>query len=52
MENFLNATMVKAGYAQVMIVPPNVKHQELFVTLEKEARKNKRGLWYERKNIA
>lgn len=42
---FLNATLVKAGYAKVMIIPPNVKYQELFVRLEKEAREQKRGLW-------
>jgi micrococcal nuclease len=44
---FLNATIVKAGYAQGMTVPPNVKHQELFVKLEKEARERKKGLWGE-----
>jgi micrococcal nuclease len=42
---FVNAEIMKAGYAQVMTIPPNVKHQELFVKLEKEARENRRGLW-------
>ncbi len=42
---FLNASIIKAGYAQAVIVPPNVKHQDLFVKLEKEAREAKRGLW-------
>ena len=42
---FVNATLIKAGYAQVMTIPPNVKYQDLFVKLEKEARENKRGLW-------
>ena len=42
---FVNATLIKAGYAQVMTVPPNVKYQELFMKLEKKAREQKRGLW-------
>ncbi|MEI7752277.1 MAG: thermonuclease family protein [Candidatus Omnitrophota bacterium] len=42
---FLNATLLKAGYAQVMTVPPNVKYQESFVSLEKDARGRKWGLW-------
>jgi micrococcal nuclease len=42
---FVNATIIKAGYAQVMTVPPNVKYQELFLELEKEAREQRRGLW-------
>lgn len=42
---FVNADLVKNGYAMVMTVPPNVKHVEEFVELQKEARENKRGLW-------
>jgi micrococcal nuclease len=42
---FINAKMVKEGYAQVYTVPPNVKHQELFLKLQREARENGRGLW-------
>ncbi|MFD2200810.1 thermonuclease family protein [Shivajiella indica] len=42
---FLNAYLVKNGYASVMTVPPNVKYAELFVSLQREARDNKRGLW-------
>ncbi len=41
---FLNATLIKAGYAQVVTVPPSVKYADLFVKLEKEARGRKRGL--------
>ena len=44
-ELFLNATLIGASYAQVMTVPPNVKYQELFVKLEKEAKEQRRGLW-------
>ncbi len=42
---FLNAWLVENGYAMVMTVPPNVKHQELFLKLQREAREAGRGLW-------
>jgi len=42
---FVNAELVKQGYAMVMTVPPNVKFAELFVMLQEEARENRRGLW-------
>ncbi len=42
---FVNAWLVENGYAMVMTVPPNVKHQELFLKLQREAREEKRGLW-------
>jgi micrococcal nuclease len=42
---FLNAHLVENGYAMVMTVPPNVKYADLFVSLQKEARKKKKGLW-------
>ena len=41
----VNAELVRLGYAQVMTVPPNLKHQELFVKLQREARDAGRGLW-------
>jgi len=42
---FVNADLVKNGYATVMTMPPNVKHAEEFVKLAEKARKQKRGLW-------
>lgn len=42
---FINAELVKRGYANVFTVPPNVKYAELFVELEREARTGRRGLW-------
>ena len=42
---FVNAWLVENGYAMVMTVPPNVKHQELFLKLQREAREARRGLW-------
>jgi len=44
-DQMVNAELVRRGYAQVMTVPPNVRHQELFVKLQREAREQKRGLW-------
>ena len=42
---FVNAQILKAGYAQVMTMPPNVKYQDLFLNLQQEAREQRRGLW-------
>jgi len=42
---FVNAEIIKQGYASVMTVPPNVKYADLFLGLYQEARNNKRGLW-------
>ena len=44
-DTMVNAEMVRRGYAQVMTVPPNVRHQTLFLTLQREARDADRGLW-------
>ena len=44
-ERMVNAELVRRGSAEVMTVLPNVRHRELFVTLEQEARDNRRGLW-------
>ncbi len=41
----LNALLVKEGYAQIMSIPPNVRYQDQFLSLQKEARENQRGLW-------
>jgi micrococcal nuclease len=44
-ETMVNAELVRLGYAQVMTVPPNVRHQALFLKLQREARDARRGLW-------
>ncbi len=41
----VNALLVEAGYAQVMPYPPDVKYADLFLRLQREARKAGRGLW-------
>jgi len=45
---FLNASIIKSGYAQPMTIPPNVKYAELFEELYKEAKEQGRGLWKEK----
>jgi micrococcal nuclease len=40
-----NAELVRLGYAQVATLSPHGKYQALFLTLQREAREAKRGLW-------
>lgn len=40
----VNAELVRRGYAQVMTVPPNVRYQDLFLKLQRDARQSGRGL--------
>ena len=42
---FINAELLRNGYAVIMTVPPNIKYAGKFAELQKEARENKRGLW-------
>lgn len=42
---FVNAELIKNGYAMIMTVPPNVKHSETFFKLQREARESNKGLW-------
>ena len=42
---FVNAELVRRGYASVATFPPNVRHVDEFVRLQREARGASRGLW-------
>lgn len=44
-EEMANARLVVNGYATAYTYPPNVRHAELFVRLQREAREGERGLW-------
>ncbi len=44
-EIFVNAWLVKNGYARAAKYPPNLKYKDKFLKLENEARKQSRGLW-------
>jgi micrococcal nuclease len=41
----VNATLVHEGYAMASTYPPDVKYQELFLSLQQEARDAGLGLW-------
>jgi micrococcal nuclease len=45
-EEMANARLVVNGYAYAYTYPPNVRHSELFVSLQREAREAERGLWH------
>jgi len=44
-DEMANARLVVNGYAHAYTYPPNIRHSELFVQLQREARENDRGLW-------
>ena len=41
----VNAELVRQGYAQAATFPPDVKYQQKFNALQKEAQTAGRGLW-------
>ncbi len=41
----VNAALVRDGFAQAMSYPPDIKYQDLFLQLAREAREAGRGLW-------
>jgi micrococcal nuclease len=42
---FVNAELVRRGYARVLTIPPNVAHESEFRRLARHARAAGRGLW-------
>ena len=44
-DTMVNAELVRLGYAYSYTYPPNVKYQDYFLQLEREAREEERGLW-------
>jgi micrococcal nuclease len=42
---FVNHTLVAEGYAHVYTYPPDVRHDELFLRAQQEARASHKGLW-------
>jgi micrococcal nuclease len=42
---FVNETLVREGYAQVMMIKPNVQFRNHFTTLYNQARESKLGIW-------
>lgn len=44
-DTFVNAELVRQGFALATVYPPNVKHAGLFAKLQEEAKRNIRGFW-------
>ncbi|MEM7609775.1 MAG: thermonuclease family protein [Myxococcota bacterium] len=44
-DTFVNAEMIREGWARPLTVPPNVRHAERFAALAAEARQARRGIW-------
>ncbi len=42
---FLNEFLIRQGYTKLETVPPDTRHAQEFIKAEKEAKKEKRGLW-------
>jgi len=42
---FVNAEIIREGYASLLSIPPNVKYADKFQRLYQEARQERRGLW-------
>jgi len=42
---FVNAELVKQGYARAMSIKPNTKCAGLFKQLQEEAKRENKGLW-------
>lgn len=46
---FVNAELIRQGYAQLLTIPPNVKYQDQLLALQRQARAARRGLWATRR---
>lgn len=46
---FVNAELVKHGYAKADIKPPNIKYQDVLLANQKKAMEEYKGLWQETK---
>ena len=44
-QELANARLVVNGYAAAYTYTPNIRHSELFVQLQRDAREHERGLW-------
>lgn len=42
---FVNAELLRRGYAQLLTIPPNVAHTDEFVAIARQAREASQGLW-------
>jgi len=42
---FVNAELLKGGYAVVLTIPPNVRYADEFLRFQRKARRQNQGLW-------
>jgi len=46
---FVNAELIRLGYAKSAVVTPNVKYKDLFLNYQQKAKEEEKGLWQEMK---
>jgi micrococcal nuclease len=46
---FVNAELVRHGYAKAYIKPPNIKYKDILLANQKKAMDEEKGLWQEKK---
>ncbi|MDD5505064.1 MAG: thermonuclease family protein [Candidatus Omnitrophica bacterium] len=44
-KTFVNAELIKAGYAKVYIIPPNTKYADDFLSLQRRSKNERKGIW-------
>ena len=42
---FVNAELIRSGYARVFLQPPNLKYSSLFLKLQEQAKDQQKGIW-------
>ncbi|HJV08386.1 MAG TPA: thermonuclease family protein, partial [Acidimicrobiales bacterium] len=42
---FVNAELLRRGFAQLLTIPPNIAHTDEFAALARQARESAQGLW-------
>jgi micrococcal nuclease len=42
---FVNAELIRSGYARVVLHPPNLKYSTIFLRLQQEAKNQQKGVW-------
>lgn len=46
---FVNAELIKHGYAKAMVKPPNTKYKDMLLSYQQKAMEEERGVWQENK---
>jgi micrococcal nuclease len=44
-DRFVNAELIRSGYARALLYPPNLKYSTLFLRLQQEAKNQQKGVW-------